>query len=87
MIQHWSEEELDLLKSNKSNEEISNLTGRTVMAVRTKRYKYTGHYVEEDEWSDCVPRLISLSLTQEEKTERIKIMAAQMRIKLKGENV
>lgn len=84
MIDRWTEQELELLKSNKSNEEISWLTGRSVMAVKSKRYKYTGHYVEEDEWSEYVPRLISLSLTQEEKTERIKNMALQMKIKLLG---
>lgn len=86
MTQHWTEEELSLLKSNKSNDEIAGLTGRSAIAVRTKRYKYTGHYVQEDEWNEYVPRLVSLSLTQEEKVERIKNMAMQMKIRLKGES-
>ena len=42
----WSDEEIALLYTDMSNQEIEQRTGRSKAAVRKKRYQKTHHYVE-----------------------------------------
>ena len=43
----WPEEHKQLLFSGRSNKEISEITGRTIKAVKSARYKKTGFYTED----------------------------------------
>ena len=43
----WTKEERDLLRTDLTNEEISERTQRPLMGVKKARYKYTGHSVEK----------------------------------------
>lgn len=44
---NWSDEHKQLLFSDKTNEEIMAITGRTMKAVRSARYNRTGFYTED----------------------------------------
>ena len=40
----WEKEEIEMLKSDMTNEEIMKMTNRSEYSVRKKRYEITGHY-------------------------------------------
>lgn len=42
-MKRWTDDEKRLLRSNMTSEEIAEKTGRSLKAVRSRRYEYTGH--------------------------------------------
>ena len=51
-MKEWTSEEIDLLFTPMSNKEIQRITGRSIDGILRKRYRMTGHTVEEDNWRD-----------------------------------
>ena len=51
-MKEWSHEEIGLLFTSMSNREIQKITGRSMGGILRKRYRMTGHTVEEDNWRD-----------------------------------
>lgn len=84
----WTEEETILLWSDMTNEEISEKTGRTMDAVRTKRFNLTGHYTPSDARKGrkavYVSPVHSEYEDQRTKTNRIIVMASKMGVRIKG---
>lgn len=84
----WKKEEIDLLFSDLSNGEIAIRTGRSIEAVRTKRYVITGSHVEPAR-SGSKHNLISnvppyQLATPEYKVLRIKDLAKRIGVRLEG---
>ena len=52
MKHRWTAKEIDLLFTNKTNEEISAEIGLPEITVRSARRYYTGHYCEPDKARD-----------------------------------
>ena len=40
----WKEEERDMILKGETDEYIMSMTGRSVLAIQSKRYELTGHY-------------------------------------------
>ena len=83
----WTQEEIDLLHTDMSTDEIVEKTHRTREAVESKRYKITGHYVESEKQRQsyqilCVPPVMSKS----HKVARIIALANQLGVKLGRES-
>lgn len=81
----WSEEEIELIRMNKPNEEIARKTGRTVTAVRKMRYAISRGYTPTPIVDIVVPANPNKEMTQEEKILRIKELARKYHVRLKEE--
>ena len=81
----WTKEELDICRENIPEEEVMKRTGRTLEAVRTKRYQLTGHHKAkcESEYYEppvcCQPEI----MTEQDKINRIYLLAEKLGVKLK----
>ena len=80
----WSIDEMNLLVSGLSDEEISEKTGRTIRAIRLKRYKMTGHCVSEK--LDETRTYSAVTDPLETRIERIKALAKRLGVKLLGKD-
>lgn len=82
----WTAEEELLIQKNLSNKEIAEITGRTVRAVKEKRYKMTGHCeARVKEWDDNEVHRSPASLeTVETRIDKIKALARKLGVKLFG---
>ena len=49
-MKEWSHEEIGLLFTSMNNKEIQRITGRSMSGILRKRYRMTGHTVEEENW-------------------------------------
>lgn len=79
----WDAKELLLFYTGESNQEIADMTGRTLNSVRKKRFRLRqGH---SDKPSDIVCFNPYKELTQADKIRRIKDMAVRFQVKLKEE--
>ena len=74
----WTTEEIELLYMDKSNQEVADLTGRTLEAVKRKRSYLTGHTVPDFE------RLIVNNDSKIKKECRIIAIAKRIGVKLLG---
>lgn len=50
MTETWTQEQKDMLFTDMTNEEIAEATGRSIAAVVSRRYQYTGHSTNLDNW-------------------------------------
>ena len=82
----WTLEEELLIQKNLTNEEVAKIAGRTLRAVKEKRYKMTGHTeAEVQKWTDNDVRRSPASLeTVETRIDRIKALARKLGVKLLG---
>ena len=81
VVNEWSQYEKDLLLTELSDVEIADITGRTLSAVRAKRYKLIGHYVETDKQREKMgPVIIKPYMADEVKEARILALAKDMRV-------
>ena len=55
----WTLEHKRLLKTDMTNEQIAEITGRPVSAVKRTRYDWTGHNVEAEKWRVTKPERLS----------------------------
>ena len=85
MTDYWSEEEIEMLFSDMTNEEIEQKTGRSKSAVRWKRYQKTGHYVEKKNHRDLLVHTYPKSFVSDfNKKARIITLAQKPGVKLFG---
>ena len=85
MTDYWSEEEIEMLFSDMTNEEIEQKTGRSKSAVRKKRYQKTGHYVEKKKHRDLLVHTYPKPFVSEHNgTARIIALAQKLGVKLHG---
>lgn len=75
----WSEREVDYIRQGLSDLEIMQKTGRSALAVATKRRKLKEDTVGVEEISTVAPCML---MTQEEKEERIHNLADKYGVKL-----
>ena len=47
-IRRWTPEEISLLYTDRSSEDIAEELGRSVVGVKRMRYYHTGHYIPRD---------------------------------------
>ena len=80
-MKYWSEEEIKMLKTM-SDEEIVEITGRTLKAVKMKRYREGGHYIAEDR--DRIYRPQSAYESKETRIAKIIMLAKKLGVKLFG---
>ena len=81
----WADNETDLLCTEMCDSEIAERIGRTIIAVRRKRYKTLGHYVEESKQRDKINnKAIPEPMSDSTKEARILTLAKEMRIRLQG---
>lgn len=83
MPEIWTEEEMNLIYTEMSDAEIAAQTGRSQTAVRKKRYKEFGHYVEESKQREKRQPVMPV-MSDYRKEARILSMAKIMRVKLLG---
>lgn len=81
MNKQWSEREIGYIKQGLSDLEIMQKTGRSALAVATKRKKITENTEGVEE---IVPISPCMLMTQEEKIERINKLAERYGVKLMG---
>lgn len=76
----WTAEEIEICKRNIPTQEVMDRTGRTMDAVRSKRYELTGHRTAmcERPQGICKPE----SLTEYEKAYRIYSLAKRLGVRL-----
>ena len=79
----WSTEEIELLYMDKSNQEVADLTGRTLEAVKRKRSYMTGHTVPEHERLRAIKENINKE-SRIKKECRIIAIAKRIGVKLRG---
>lgn len=83
----WKDEEIDMILKGETDEYIMSMTGRSVLAIQSKRYELTGHYRSDYEspYKD-MPRDLSCGYcrTPEAKEARIIILAKKLGVRLKG---
>ena len=86
MTELWNDSEIELLDTDLSDEDIANITGRTIRAIQRKRYKIFGHYTaDESRQRDKVLRLaVPTPMSDSTKEARILTLAKEMRIRLQG---
>lgn len=84
----WTEEETILLWTDMTNEEISKKTGRSMDAVRTKRFNLTGHYTTPSETKRRkyihVTPVTNALLDEQMKRNRIIVLAKKIGVRIKG---
>lgn len=84
----WTKEELDLIRQGCSDKTIMTVTGRTLKAIKQKRWQITGHEVpSSDLFVDDKPREIlpvSSFWSEEYKVSRICNLAEILGIRLKS---
>lgn len=80
----WKEEEINMILKGETDEYIMSMTGRSVLAIQSKRYELTGHYRSDYEppYKD-MPRDVSCR-TPEAREARIIILANKLGVRLKG---
>lgn len=82
MFRYWSIKEVELLKSDMTDEEIAQKTGRTVKAVRSKRMEIkNGHFADPVDEENYIYNPYK-NLTQQEKENRIYKLAEKLEVKL-----
>ena len=86
MTDLWNDSEIELLDTDLSDEDIATITGRTIVAVRRKRYKVIGHYTaDESRQRDKVLKLaVPTPMSDSTKEARILTLAREMRVRLQG---
>lgn len=86
MTEIWTQYETDLLRTELSNEAIAEVIGRSEMAVRTKRYEVTGHYVESEKQREksIYEYEVMNFASKAQKEARILKLAQDMRVRLLG---
>lgn len=83
----WKEEEIDMIFKGNTDEYIMKQTGRSILAIQSKRYELTGHYSSEYESPyKNMPRDISCGYcrTPEAKEARVLILAKRLGVRIKG---
>ena len=84
----WTENETMLLWTELTNKEICEQTGRTMDAVRTKRFNVTGHYTTPSETKRRkyihVTPVNNALIDKQTKVNRIIAMANKLGVRIKG---
>lgn len=83
----WTADEIALLKTDMTNAEIAQETGRTLESVKNKRGKVTGHYTSLLEIRDAykkTPQVHAEYLDQTAKDGRIIVLAKRLGVRIKG---
>ena len=86
MISLWTDDEIALLYTEMTNNEIAERINRTVTAVKKKRYEETGHYVEagKQKESDYIQKRIVPHMDEAYKKARIITLCERLKVKLYG---
>ena len=83
-INLWTDDELALLYSDLTNQEIAERISRSANAVRKKRYLVTGHYVEKDKQLTIAPVRTAPLMSDAHKEARIIGLCERLKVKLYG---
>ena len=84
MTNYWTEAEIYWLYTGLSDKEIAEKIGRSVKAIRKKRYEITGHYVEIERQRDNNPEPKRFEYSRIYKEARILSFAKKLGVKLYG---
>lgn len=83
----WTQDEIDMLYTDMTTDEIAEKTHRTREAVESKRYKITGHYVEASKQRESYQMVfIPPVMSKTQKVARIIALADQLGVKLGRES-
>lgn len=77
--EQWSKEEDELIMNGLSDDDIMELTGRTVLSIQTRRYHLTGHYTPNPPH-----KYTKKQWNQKLKENRIYVLAGKLGVRIKG---
>lgn len=83
----WTTEHKQLFKTDMTNEQIVEITGRTPEAVRRARYTYTGHSVEKSKGFETKEEKLFQAEERYHKLlkkQRLKDLCKQLGVRLGG---
>lgn len=83
----WTADEIALLKTDMSNADIAQETGRSIDSVRKKRFEVTGHYTTVLLKRDAYKKTTQVNaeyLDQVAKEGRIIVLAKRLGVRIKG---